>query len=437
VYKKLHDIKEIERVVNGVMRIFNSSKTVLKNCGFIGKLQIRSYNGGRVFWGGGSIKLNLQNTHLDVNNLLSGCILNISCSKNNKEKENIDYMYSSVFRGVEYLYQLYKQFKINSLNETTLILLEREILLEELSVSDNVNIVVDAIDKKLELNRYGSYEIKDVGFVGNLKIIITPKNDLNGNNSTIDTGKIKIDSNGYVEGATIYIVKKRLLNNEQELRKEIEYVNGSIWHEIEHLYQDYLKLKNDRLTISSTDSASKEYVKRDYLNDLGCKNANNENEYIELLSWMFYMDEREQDAVASELYNISMKTDITYYDDLMDFYQNSATYNKLQTLKEFQNLLKNVDETDDDYIEMIKWFKKQGEDKENKQVFSNIFDLQKTLNLLNYYIKRFESKIGKVLTKIKKDKGITWRIEPEIRERVKRSLTLMKKISSDQNVFRG
>jgi hypothetical protein len=446
MYEKLHDIKEIERVVNGVMRIFNSSKTVLKNCGFIGKLQIHSYNGGMFFGGGGSIKLNLQNTHLDVNNLLYGCILYISCSENNKKKEDIDYIYSSVLRGVEYLYRIHKQLETNkiSLNETKLSLLERDILLEELSVSANVKMVVDAIDKKIELNRYGSYEIQNVGFVGKLKIIIATKNIWDGGNSSkLNDGNIRLNSDGYVEGAVICIVKSRLVNNEEELKKEIEYVNASIWHEVEHLFQNFLKLKNDRLTITSNDSTSKEYRKKDFLNNLGSKNVNNENEYIELLSWMFYMDEREQDASASELYNISMRVDFSFHKDLMDFYRNSATYNKLQTLKEFKEMLECVDQDNENYLEMVEWFNTQNfnknylDDENEKKDDSDdepknylIFDLQKTLNLLNYYIKRYESKIGKVLTKIKKDKKIIYQESVNLNERTRRLLHLIKKLES-------
>jgi len=320
----------------------------------------------------------------------------------------------------------------------TQILLKEEyeyLINEELSVSEHVISVTQEIEKHLKNHWYLDFHLNNFDFVGKLEIEINRvKSDGGGSSSILDSTNVSLDNNGLIIGCKLNINVSISENNESD----IDYLYASIFHEIEHLFQIYQKLKNDKYTQPKSSFSSKEYKNKYSLYDLAqltLQNGDIENIYISLLSWLFYLNEYEQDATASELYNIMLKKDYRSDFEFDMFYKQSQTYKKLLKLKDAYKLFNNINQNDLGYKEMIQWLYQ-----------NNVtFNLQRTQQLIDYNIKRFESKIGKVLTKIKLDKGMMGEsdrgkmIETNIRiysdkeiEQQKRSHDLMKKLIREE-----
>jgi hypothetical protein len=208
-----------------------------------------------------------------------------------------------------------------------------------------------------------------------------------GSNSSINDRNVQIDENGLATGCTLTIEANLFVKG------DLDYFYESISHEIEHLYQAYLKKKDGSLRLDAT--SSNEYIRKTNLNQLGQTNVNNKNTYISLLSWLFYLEEHEQDATVNEFFNLLTKNKFTYQSEIIPFYKTTACYKKLQKLKELYKLL-NQTITNDNYKLITDWLS-----------YYNInFDVEKTKKLCDYYIQRFEGKIGKVITKYKQDNNM-------------------------------
>jgi hypothetical protein len=260
----------------------------------------------------------------------------------------------------------------------------RLILNEELSISDHVLKVTDKIYNAI-IAKPGNrkYELNNFDFIAHLDLTCNFKMYQNGGvigwcNSDTAT----LDSNKQL------ICKMVITGNFREdiggnINSEMDYVKAAIQHEVEHLYQSYCKLLNQK------QHSSDMYYK---VSILGMKEK---NPVIQFVSYIYYATDSEQDAFVNTMYSILIKMNTRDSEELYERSRKTQAGSLLKILNDAYRLLSDRrTPLIYDYKDMIQWLSK----------YDIEFDLKKTLKLCNFRIKRLESKIGKVLTKVKEDK---------------------------------
>lgn len=282
----------------------------------------------------------------------------------------------------------------------TCLLLREEydrLITEKLSISDHVTKVSNEIVKIFKRGQKNKY-LKNYDFIGYLDIIwdFTKSYPKGGANGESDMRKAELDENELLINCTLKL--SGYFGSDD--KTNFDYLELTIFHEVEHLYQCWQKLKNDRFLNHKnieTGNYSKETIKKSTLYVFGKENLDSKNPYINSVATIFYLNEDEQDAIVNNLYNYLNKTKNLDINNLYDIYFDSDACKKLKTLKNIQKSLQYVDINDNQYKEMVNLLKGN---------YMVNFNLDKTKKLLEYYIKRFEGKIGKVLTLIKDEKKI-------------------------------
>jgi hypothetical protein len=289
------------------------------------------------------------------------------------------------FYGDNDLVGIYKSrninsFKMNKIEENRLI------LNEELSISDHVLKVTDKIYNTIMTNPTNQkYVLDNFDFIGHLVITCNEVFYQNGgatgrshgDTATLNNNK-QLISSMEIEGS----FRKDINYN---MDSEMNYIKGAIQHEVEHLYQAHCKLLNkNQHTIDNYYRA-------------GVEGQKNPNVLIRLVSHIYYATDCEQDAFVNAMYQSLIKTNSTDSKVLFEQVQDTQAGILLAILKNaYRTFSNNKIQLDYNYHNMIQWL---------SQPQRNIeFNLEKTLKICDFRIKRLESKIGKVLTKVKKDR---------------------------------
>jgi len=187
---------------------------------------------------------------------------------------------------------------------------------------------------------------------------------------------------------------------------------GNVFHEIEHIYQEYQKL----LSLSKHGQyQNAEVIKKSFLKPQNKSNVNRENLYkfaiknltsnppypnyfVQYVSWVFYMiGWDEQDGFVNQLYGQMMKMKDLNMSNFDEKYRQTETYFVLEDLKNVQTNLSNwgLDANEHvPYQEMINYLDQNG----------ITFRKDEIQTLVDRILIRFSKKIGKVLEKIKVDK---------------------------------
>jgi hypothetical protein len=202
-----------------------------------------------------------------------------------------------------------RQFKMifeHLVNEYLDSRITKELLLEELHVSESVKSLTDKIYQMVKERREdGVYHINDFGFIGNLKVnvefirVLNIEDFVQARKKAIcscDTRNVQIKNN-LMCGGILNIKAVRAGSNIDDA------VERSIIHEVEHLYQKYEIKKNDlNKNIGQSKTVSRE--RSDLFYDKVKNGMNNTaNPFLSDLSKAFYnINHFEQDAHLNEFY---------------------------------------------------------------------------------------------------------------------------------------
>jgi len=127
---------------------------------------------------------------------------------------------------------------------------------------------------------------------------------------------------------------------------------------------------------------------------VGVLGYNSKNPLIRFVSLIFYATNHEQDAMVNGMYQSLIEVDNNI---LFEKSKDTQAGILLQTLRiAYKRLSDKSIKSDPRYNNMIQWLSQ----------FDIEFDLNQILKLCDFRIKRLESKIGKVITKVKKDRGM-------------------------------
>jgi hypothetical protein len=179
--------------------------------------------------------------------------------------------------------------------------INKHLLIEELSISEEVKNLSDYIIKLIDSNlSIKNYIIKNQGFVGELKIEFSPiivnnKNEIK-NEELIclcDTTNIYIKDNKLFGGR---LSLKHPVMNKHLIQSGMFNLSKSIFHEVEHLYQRYrVKLSNRETT--------KTIFKQDNFYEKIKSGLISNNRYLQYISQVFYIcTTDEQNAFTHETY---------------------------------------------------------------------------------------------------------------------------------------
>ena len=261
----------------------------------------------------------------------------------------------------------------------------RKILQEELSISDHVLTVTDKIYDMVKQGNT-TYELVNFDFIGKLTFtchLVFYQNG--GATGRCNSDTATLDNNGKLicEMSIEGNFSKKLDPN---LDNEMNYFKSAIQHEVHHLYQAYCKLHNKKQhNISS-------YYKA------GVLAQQTNNDLLKRLGIIYYATDSEQDAFVNTLYQLLINLNSEEYNVLFDKVKETQAWVLLVGLKKAHEAL--VDRRTyllPEYKHMIKWLSTN---------YNIEFNLKETLKLCLFRIKRLESKIGKVITKVKKDKDM-------------------------------
>jgi hypothetical protein len=174
----------------------------------------------------------------------------------------------------------------------------RQLITEELSIADNVKRVANDIFNFILQSR-NITSIRNIGFIGSANLILKQFDfdDIDKvENFDPDCTYVRPSNNaGLDENNKLYGISF-----------EFEYatLNGDItdykllnllYHEVEHAYQDYMKLSIGVNTI---------YSRRNELNNFAVDYYNHGNYYLKSIATILYLSDRnEQDAFAHQVYS--------------------------------------------------------------------------------------------------------------------------------------
>lgn len=260
-------------------------------------------------------------------------------------------------------------------NRTLLSEQYKHLLIEESSVSNEVKYVSKEIERILLKNPYEiNYDLINYGFIGELLITFKFDNfnnveevkNISNYESNVGVDNLSVENNK-LYGASLEL--KSLFINDKPLK---EYFYTTIMHEVNHLYQEYMKLMHVKRK-SYHVKTEKQMIKNDFdkvqnkkygdLYKLYSNNTNHNNPLISQVCRSFYRsDIREQDSYSTQLYNFITKGKKIpkNKNELYELYYASSTYGILNNFKEIIKTLQRINEQSPDYKELLSFFKDNG-----------------------------------------------------------------------------
>lgn len=224
------------------------------------------------------------------------------------------------------------------------------------------------------------YFISNFEYGENINLLNSSSNNID---AVIENDKIKIR-------CSVLRLYLGLVNNQVEptIFEEI------IQHEINHIYQTFLRFK-----ANSEQPYSKQTVNKwSRVYELAKNNIKNTNPYISALSHIFYyLDSGEQDSYSNGLYSNLMNQ--KQIKDLDSFLQTTRQYKTLNYLRNIEKSIPNWNQYDTEVIEAKNLF--YGKQAPFKEFINSI------KNYLSNQLKKYEKKLGGVVMKYKKDSSMT------------------------------
>jgi hypothetical protein len=276
------------------------------------------------------------------------------------------------------------------------------LLNEELSISNRVKNAANYVTEIVLMNISKEYHVVDnFDFIGKLPILFTIRE------CNTQEEYNKFPRGAHVNLKNLYIQNNRIYGATLDIGEatlngkllEEKFLFSSVFHEIEHLYQEYEKLIKGEGVFGK--GLSKTGTRKQNLYDLVVNTGiKQQNTYIRAVSWIFYLaNYKEQDAYVNQLYAYMMNTKDLNLNNFDSIYKQSEIYNILKYFKTLQNNIPNWGKNNDiaNYFNMISFFDQNGIK----------FNKTKTLKLLDSLIIRFTSKINNVIKKVKIDKRLT------------------------------
>jgi hypothetical protein len=265
---------------------------------------------------------------------------------------------------------------------------------EELSISKHVEYVSNTIFNTIK-NDPQTKSIHDVGFIGQAEL---KHNTINFNNTydfhhyrgnTTDCSYIRNSfPDSYIKNNKIYGIIFELEYKTLNYKIENDGLLELIFHEVEHAYQDYLKLSKGIYTEKSP---------KNELYNFAIKNIHSKCLFLSRLCRIIYISNTdEQDAYANQTYSELKQMNNLSKDNLYRCFQQTEGFGMLSDLYAYQKQLPMWNEKNQSYNEM--------------QRILNLYNIKLNnndiKNLICNTIKRFNGKLKRVLSKVANDRNI-------------------------------